>query len=300
MVMKPNLHRSFATPFQWSLAVLRSLRSRWKYVTYRLARLLLISYITVAVYAYGFSDRAILPAFPSTYETLPGLLQIPTPNGQTIAALYVFNSAAKYTLLMSHGNGEDLGDLQSQIDDFKAMGLSVFAYDYRGYGKSQGSASVANVYEDSETAYQYLTQTLKIAPDHILLYGRSVGGGPSTALAARHTSASKESASGQSIVGIILESTFISTFRVTIPIQILPYEKFPNQQNIRQTHNLSTLIIHGTNDRVIPYWHSQTLYATAQEPKQLFTVEGADHNDVSSVSGKNYSRSIVQWLKTLP
>ena len=295
MVMKPNLHRSFATPFQWCLSVLRSLRSRWKYVTYRLARLLLIGYITVAIYAYGFSDRAILPAFPSTYETLPGLLQIPTPNGQTIAALHRSNSTAKYTLLMSHGNGEDLGDLQSQMDDFKAMGLSVFAYDYRGYGKSQGSASVANVYEDSETAYQYLTQTLKIAPDNILLYGRSVGGGPSTALAARHTSVS-----GKSIAGIILESTFISTFRVTIPIQILPYEKFPNQQNIRQTRHLSTLIIHGTNDRIIPYWHGEMLYSTAQEPKHLLTVEGADHNDVSSVAGEHYSRSIVQWLKTLP
>ena len=295
--MKLNLHRSFATPFVRSIAVLRSLKSRWKYVTYRLARLLVISYITVAVYAYGFSDRAILPAFPSTYETRPGLLQIPTPNGQTIAALYISNPSAKYTLLMSHGNGEDLGDLQSQIDDFKTMGFSVFAYDYRGYGKSQGSPSVANVYEDSETAYQYLTQTLKIAPNRILLYGRSVGGGPSTALAARHASAS---ATEQSIAGTILESTFISTFRVTIPIQILPYEKFPNQQHIRQTRPIPTLIIHGTNDRVIPYWHGQTLYATAQDPKQLFTVEGADHNDVSSVAGENYARSIVQWLKTLP
>lgn len=295
--MKLNLHRSIATPFVRSIAVLRSLKSRWKYFTYRLARLLLISYITVAVYAYGFSDRAILPASPSTYETLPGLLQIPTPNGQTIAALYISNPAAKYTLLMSHGNGEDLGDLQSQIDDFKTMGFSVFAYDYRGYGKSQGSPSVANVYEDSETAYQYLTQTLKIAPNRILLYGRSVGGGPSTALAARHASAS---ATEPSIAGTILESTFISTFRVTIPIQILPYEKFPNQQNIRQTRPIPTLIIHGTNDSVIPYWHGQTLYATAQDPKQLFTVEGADHNDVSSVAGENYARSIVQWLKTLP
>ena len=295
--MKLNLHRSIATPFVRSIAVLRSLKSRWKYFTYRLARLLLISYITVAVYAYGFSDRAILPASPSTYETLPGLLQIPTPNGQTIAALYISNPAAKYTLLMSHGNGEDLGDLQSQIDDFKTMGFSVFAYDYRGYGKSQGSPSVANVYEDSETAYQYLTQTLKIAPNRILLYGRSVGGGPSTALAARHASAS---ATEPSIAGTILESTFISTFRVTIPIQILPYEKFPNQQNIRQTRPIPTLIIHGTNDSVIPYWHGQTLYATAQDPKQLFTVEGADHNNVSSVAGENYARSIVQWLKTLP
>lgn len=291
--MKPNLFRSLKNSLFLNI---KWICAHWKYVIYRVARLLLISYITVAIYAYGFSDRAILPSGPSTYQTLPGLLQIPTPNGQTIAALYKPNALAKYTLLMSHGNGEDLGDLQSQIDDFKAMGFSVFAYDYRGYGQSQGSASVANVYEDVETAYQYLIQTLKIAPNRIVLYGRSVGGGPSTALAARHTSVSTE----QSIAGTILESTFISTFRVTIPIQILPYEKFPNQENIRQTHHLSTLIIHGTNDRVIPYWHGQTLYATAQEPKQLLTIEGADHNDVSSIAGTKYSQTITQWLETLP
>jgi abhydrolase domain-containing protein 17 len=263
-------------------------KARWKYLLYRLGRLLLISYLTIAGYAYIFGDRSILPAPPSSYETLPGLLQLTTPNQQTIAALYLPNPTAKYTLLMSHGNGEDLGEIRSQMEAFKAMGLSVFAYDYRGYGKSQGSASVGNVYDDIETAYGYLTQTLKIPPDRILLFGRSVGGGPSTYLASR-----------QPIAGMILQSTFISTFRVVIPIQILPIEKFPNQEHLRKTR-APLLLIHGTDDRVIPYWHSQVLYQTAQGPKQFFTVEGADHNDVSIVAGDRYSQAIVQWIKTLP
>jgi abhydrolase domain-containing protein 17 len=263
------------------------LKTRWKYLLYRLARLILISYITVAIYAYGFSDRSILPAPESSYQTLPGLLQLPTPNGETIAARYLPTPAAKYTLLISHGNGEDLGEIRSQMEDFQALGFSVFAYDYRGYGKSQGSASVTNVYQDIDTAYNYLTQTLKISPDRIVLYGRSVGGGPSTDLAMR-----------KPIAGMILESTFISPFRVIIPIQILPFEKFPNQKNLRQVR-VPILFIHGTADRVIPFWHSQTLYDTAHGPKELISIPGADHNDVPIVGGESYGRAIGQWLNRL-
>lgn len=265
---------------------------RWKFLTYRAARLLLISYITVAVYAYGFSDRSILPAPPSSYETLPGLLQIPIESSPgdsaSIAALYLPNPNAKYTLLMSHGNGEDLGEIRSQMEEFKAMGLSVLAYDYRGYGKSVGSASVTHAIEDINSAYRYLTQTLKVPGDRIILYGRSVGGGPSTDLATRHP-----------IAGMILESTFISTFRVIVPIQILPFEKFPNQHNLSKIRT-PLLLIHGTVDRIIPHWHSEALYTTAQGPKQFLSIEGADHNDVPIVAGDRYWSAIGQWLKTIP
>ncbi len=256
----------------------------WKYLSYRAIRLILLSYGTVAIYAYGFSDRSIFPAMPTTYETLPDLKQIPTSNGQTIALRHLKNDTAKYTLLMSHGNGEDLGDMQGEIERFWAMGLNVVAYDYRGYGKSQGSASVANVYDDIDAVYRYLTEEIKVSPDRILLYGRSVGGGPSTYLAAR-----------KPVAGMILESTFISTFRVVIPIQVLPFEKFPNQSHIRQT-NIPILLIHGTKDQIIPYWHSQVLYDSIPGPKQLLTVEGADHNDVAIVAGEQYGRTIGQWL----
>ena len=105
----------------------------WKYLAYRSSRLILLSYGTVAIYAYGFSDRSILPAGPTTYEILPELQQIPTSKGQTIALRYLKNPAAQYTLLMSHGNGEDLGDMQQEMENFRAMGLNVVAYDYRGY-----------------------------------------------------------------------------------------------------------------------------------------------------------------------
>ncbi len=257
----------------------------WKYLLYRSARLVLLSYGTVAVYAYGFSDRSILPSPPTSYETLPNLKLLSIAQGQSIATRYVQNPKAKYTLLMSHGNGEDLGDLESEMERFRSLGLNVLAYDYRGYGKSEGSASVSNVYADIERAYRYLTEELKVPSDRILLYGRSVGGGPSTYLAAR-----------KPVAGMILESTFISTFRVVVPVQILPFEKFPNQSHLRQT-KVPVLIIHGTDDRVIPYWHGQALYETALGPKQFLSVPGAGHNDVSEVAGNEYWGTIGGWLE---
>jgi abhydrolase domain-containing protein 17 len=259
----------------------------WKYLAYRSARLLLLSYGTVAVYAYGFSDRSILPSPPTSYDTLPDLKFLPMAQGQTIATRYLANPNAKYTLLMSHGNGEDLGDMQREMERFRDLGLNVLAYDYRGYGKSAGSASVSNVYGDIEAAYVYLTETLKVSPDRILLYGRSVGGGPSTYLAAR-----------KPVAGMILESTFISTFRVVIPIQVLPFEKFPNQSHLRQT-NVPVLIIHGTDDRTIPFWHGEVLYESVVGPKQFLSVPGAGHNDVSEVAGEKYWGTIGLWLQGL-
>ncbi len=257
----------------------------WKYWLYRSARLVLLGYGTVAVYAYGFSDRSILPSPPTSYETLPGLKSLSIAQGQSIAIRYFQNPQAKYTLLMSHGNGEDLGDLESEMERFRDLGLNVLAYDYRGYGKSEGSASVSNVYGDVERAYQYLTEELRVPPDRILLYGRSVGGGPSTYLAAR-----------KPVAGMILESTFISTFRVVVPVQILPFEKFPNQSHLRQTR-VPVLIIHGTDDRVIPYWHGRSLYESAVGPRAFLSVPGAGHNDVSAVAGKTYWETIDRWLK---
>jgi pimeloyl-ACP methyl ester carboxylesterase len=129
----------------------------WKYWLYRSARLFLLSYGTVAVYAYGFSDRSILPSPPTSCETLPDLKFLPTSQGQTIATRYLQNPNARYTLLMSHGNAEDLGDMQREMERFRDLGLNVFAYDYRGYGKSGGSASVSNVYGDVESAYRLVS-----------------------------------------------------------------------------------------------------------------------------------------------
>ncbi|MEA5518366.1 alpha/beta hydrolase [Limnoraphis robusta] len=167
------------------------------------------------------------------------------------------------------------------------MGFSVLAYDYPGYGMSTGKPTVKGTYHAINAAYDYLTQTLNRPPHNIIVYGRSVGGGPSVDLASR-----------QPVGGLILESSFVSIFRVVTRIPLFSFDKFPNLAKIQQVRS-PVLILHGNHDQVIPFWHGQQLYAKANQPKIAFWVEGADHNDLLEVAGQRYQETLQKFTETL-
>jgi abhydrolase domain-containing protein 17 len=251
-------------------------------------RIPLIAYLTLAVYAYWFTDQQIfLPQYAENQPLPRPPLRLMTRDREEITAIHVPNPQAKYTILYSHGNAVTLGDVYPELVDFQSWGFSVFSYDYRGYGLSAGKPSVAKAYADADAAYDYLVNTLKVSPDRIIIFGRSVGSGPSTYLASRHP-----------IAGLILESAFTSTFRVVVPIKILPFDKFPNQERLAQIRR-PILVIHGTQDQVIPFSHGQVLYQTAHDPKTFLQIDGADHNDVSLVGGDRYRQAIQDFAQKL-
>ena len=190
-----------------------------------------------------------------------------------------------YVLLYSHGNAEDLGLIRPVLDILTETGAAVFAYDYQGYGTSEGRATEQGAYADIDAAYAYLTKDLAIAPERIIIHGRSVGGGPSVALAAR-----------EPVGGLILESAFISAFRTVVPFPILPFDKFHNLSKLKDVDS-PVLVIHGTEDRTIPFWHGETLFEHAPEPKQFFWVEGAGHNDLVWVAGDRYVTAIQDFIE---
>jgi len=243
-------------------------------------RLLLLSYLTLAAYAYFFSDRQIFLPPPATYQDTPEIIKLTTVGGEKISAIHQPVPQADLTILYSHGNAEDLGDFRPIAETLGNLGFSVFAYDYRGYGTSEGKASVQHTYEDIDAAYRYLTQTLKVPPAQIVVYGRSVGGGPSTYLASR-----------QPVGGLVLESTFITAFRVVIPVPLLPFDPFPNLARLSRV-NCPILIMHGTQDEVIPFWHGEELFKRAKAPKQFVPISGAGHNDLIWVAGDRYPRAL--------
>src|SRR5260370_14117469 len=147
---------------------------------------------------------------PSSYNDSPEILKLRSTNGSLISALYLPNPSARFTLLVSHGNAEDLGDDRYWLEDLRRAGFSVFAYDYQGYGTSQGKPSEKGAYDDEYAAYDYLIANLKIAPDRIIICGRSVRSGPAVHLAARRPAA-----------GLILQSPVASAFRVLTRIAVL-------------------------------------------------------------------------------
>src|SRR5215467_1145606 len=235
--------------------------------------LLLALYIGLFLFAYFLSDSMIFLPHPSSYKDSADILKITTAGGKKISAVYLPNPAAKFTLLVSHGNAEDLGDDRYWLDNLRHAGFNVFAYDYEGYGTSEGKATEKSVYEDEAAAYEFLAVDLKTPPDRIIIFGRSVGTGPATYIAARRPSA-----------GLILQSPFVSAFRVLTRIPLLPFDKFPNARNIRHVH-CPVLIMHSRRDRVIPFWHGQKIFELANEPKEFFRPTEPDHNQMELVAG---------------
>ncbi len=254
----------------------------------RVVRLPLIVYGTVVLYAYLFSDRQLFQPHPASYrDTLLDLVKLTIPNGEVISALYLTHPAAQYTILYSHGNAQDLGDIRPILDDLRALKFNILAYDYRGYGTSQGKPSEANAYQDIQTAYRFLTQQQQIKGDRIILLGQSIGSGPSVYLATR-----------QPIAGLIIQSGFVSAFRIVVPFPLLPFDKFPNRDRLAQVH-APVLVVHGTEDRLIPFWHAQALFAAANQPKALWPIQGAGHNDVNEIGGQQYLQKLQTFAQSL-
>jgi fermentation-respiration switch protein FrsA (DUF1100 family) len=205
------------------------------------------------------------------------------PDGTQISARYLPHFSARYTLLYSHGNAEDIGDIEEILQAFHAHGFSIIAYDYSGYGTSQGRPSEQASYANVLAVYDYLRQDLRLPAEQLLVFGRSLGGGPSTELASQKT-----------VGGLILESAFSSAFRVMTRIKIFPFDKFDNQKKLASV-SCPVLIIHGTRDEVIPFWHGEHLYQKANPPKMHLWVEHAHHNDLFWVVGEEYWETLEQF-----
>src|SRR5258708_23951196 len=111
----------------------------------RLLRMILLLpvalYLALFTYAWLFSEDAIFVPHSASYRDTPEILKLSTRTGHRISAVYLPNSTARYTLLVSHGNAEDLGDDRYWLEELRRAGFGIFAYDYEGYGTSQGKAS---------------------------------------------------------------------------------------------------------------------------------------------------------------
>jgi abhydrolase domain-containing protein 17 len=263
------------------------MRIRPKDVLIRILYFPLVLYLALAIYAWFFSEHQIFLPQPSSYRDGPEILKLRSTNGRIISALYLPNSSARFTLLVSHGNAEDLGDDRYWLEDLQRSGFNVFAYDYQGYGTSQGQPTEQGAYQDEEAAYEYLTTTLKTPPQHVIIFGRSVGSGPAVHLAARKPAAA-----------LVLQSPFLSAFRVLTRVPLLPFDKFPNYKEIGRVR-CPVLIIHGSNDRVIGAWHGQRLFDLANQPKRFYLVQGADHNDLDMIGGTKYLEAIRAFADSL-
>jgi len=244
-------------------------------------------YVGLFICAQMFVDKIIFQPRTATYRDTDKIIKLKVGDDARISAIHLSNPQATYTILYSHGNGEDIGMTMPLLEATREMGFSVFAYDYRGYGTSGGAPSEANVYQDIDAAYSYLTEELKIPPARIIALGRSLGGAIAVDLAAR-----------KPLGGLIIESTFVSAFRVVTNIPIFPFDKFRSLSKIKNV-NCPVLVIHGTEDEVIPFRHGEKLFERANAPKISLWIDKAQHNDLFEIAGARYREALENFVKMI-
>jgi fermentation-respiration switch protein FrsA (DUF1100 family) len=248
--------------------------------------LIVLGYLALIVLGL-FSDRLIFQPQHSSYRDSPEILKIRSDDKQ-ISAIYMPAANARYVLLFSHGNAEDIGQNIPWFHELNDAAFSVFAYDYRGYGTSEGTSSEKTVYEDVLAAYEYLTTTLNIPPERIISVGRSLGCAGAVELAYR-----------KPVAGLVLQAPFLTAFRVLTRVPVLPFDRFRNDRKIRSIR-APLLIIHGRNDEVVPFRHGEGLFRLANEPKRFVAIDDAGHNDLQLLAGERYIAELRKFAANLP
>jgi fermentation-respiration switch protein FrsA (DUF1100 family) len=240
-------------------------------------------YAIMAMVGAGCANRLLFPRPPSSYADSSDLIRLSTSNGDTIVAVHLTSPGARRTVIYSHGNGEDLGLARFMYERIHQAGFNVFAYEYPGYGLSDGRATEASTCAAIDAAYDYLTRDQGLTPDSIVLYGRSVGSGPSVDLAAR-----------KPVAGLVLEGAFVSAFRIVTRVPLLWWDKFENLKKIPHV-NCPILIMHGRRDMIVGFWHGNKLAQAVTDQVQTFWVDEAGHNDLVIVAGERYIDALEKF-----
>ncbi len=241
---------------------------------------LVVAVVVFAVLAYLGQGKLIFPATRHLYRTPAdppfnwAYEEVFVPVGNEAShAWFIPLEDARATVLFSHGNAGNIADRLESVQLFRRMGFSALLYDYGGYGKSTGRASERRVYADVEAMWQYLVEEQGLAPDEIIIFGRSLGGAAAAHLGARVDAAA-----------VVLESTFCSipdVVRGMMPLgRLLAHgvrHRFPSIEIISAIRS-PLLIIHSPDDTLIPYAHGRRLYEAATAPKTFLDIHG-DHND---------------------
>jgi len=205
---------------------------------------------------------------------------------------YLPHPTSRRVLLFLHGNAGNISQRRQSLQIFHNLGLSVLIIDYRGYGNSAGTPSEAGLYQDAQTAWDYLTQQRGFTPAQVVVFGRSLGAAVAAQLATRVQPA-----------GLILESTFSNAramasrlFPGIVRIIWLRYE-FDTLARMQHIH-CPLLVLHSPADDIIPYRFGQQIFAAANEPKMFYAMQG-DHNSGFLESQPAYSQALREFLAKL-
>lgn len=216
----------------------------------------------------------------------------------TMHGWFINVPGAKYTALLNHGKGGNVSWVQPEITLLTRNGMSVFVYDYGGYGRSIGKPSVNNLLLDADEAYRYLVEQRHLDPAKLILFGESLGTSVAANLSSKHPCA-----------GVILQCPLASLQRRACeffsPAAIYPDAAWPanamNMEEIFKKKHAPLLLVAGSNDKQIPTkTHGDSIFKVAIEPKYYARVEGAGHTgDIKLMGSKDYHKAVADFMATL-
>lgn len=190
-----------------------------------------------------------------------------------------------------HGNGGNISHRLPLMTHWQARGVGFLLFDYRGYGLSAGQPSEAGVYQDAVAVYDFLVRELQVPPAKVVVQGHSLGGVVAMALAARRP-----------VAGLILEATFARSADLArlhffwLPTRWLWRRKF-NAEPYLAALQMPKLVVHGQLDQIVPLALGTQLFAALPEPKDLYLIPGADHNDLDLVGGEDYYNRLEDFCR---
>jgi len=212
-------------------------------------------------------------------------------DGCRLHGWYVPAGEGAPVLLWMHGNGGNISYEIGGLALLRQAGLASFIFDYRGYGLSTGQPSEAGVYRDARAAYEYLRNELGAPPERIVFFGRSLGGAVAADLALRVPARA-----------IILDGAFTSVGDMAnhhyrwLPGKGRFAHKFDTAGRLARI-SIPKLIIHGEQDRVVPFTMGKRLYEAAVPPKEFYPIDGAGHEDTMPVGGDGYVRRVREFIR---
>jgi alpha-beta hydrolase superfamily lysophospholipase len=272
---------------------------RWlKMIAYTLVIGSLLAYGLVVAAMYMRQDSLYYPAprailrDPAAYGLAYQEVQLQSDREQLYT--WFIPADGPKVVLFFHGNGSTLDCSLPLAEFYHQHGYSVFVAEYRGYGKSTGAPSEQGLYQDAQAAWDYLRQQRGYAESQILLHGESLGGAVAIWLAAQYP-----------VAGLVTEGTFTRFTDVSaplfpwLPVRLLSKSHFPSIERISQV-NAPFLLMHSTEDRLIPYSHGQTLFAAASASSKQFVTLRGEHTAGLYSDGETYRQNLAQFLAQIP
>ena len=201
------------------------------------------------------------------------------------------SSRQHFVYLLCHGNAGNISHRLEHVAALLETGASVFIFDYRGYGRSEGRPSEDGTYLDGQAAHQWVRQR-GFTATNIIVLGESLGGGIASELALREPSG-----------GLILQSTYTSVTDLGVelfpwlPVRWMGIIKYDTHGKLPRI-KVPVLLMHSRADGLIGFHHAEKNFAAANEPKLLWEIVGR-HNDFLETGRERYLDGLNKFLALL-